>query len=104
MSPLLQFLLTLIGCFVFNALAGAMLPPLPGRERTFYGYVYRVAQVLAANALRVAEARLGLNPPQPPELNPADLVADRAAAGVRVTATRETISACAEDYDPGRLG
>lgn len=98
MSPLLQFLLTLIGCFVFNALAGAMLPPLPGRERSFYGYVYRVAQSLAANALRVAEARLGLTP----EAVPPDSTG--AAVVTTLTRERETISACAEDYSPGPRG
>lgn len=52
-------ILTLVGYFLFSAAAGAMLPPLPAQERGLYGWLYRFAQVVAANAHRLAEARFG---------------------------------------------
>ncbi len=52
---------TLGAYFLFAAAVDAMLPPLPGKERTTYGYLYRVLQGLAANASRLAEARFHLH-------------------------------------------
>ncbi len=44
--------------YAFNCFAGAMMAPLPGQERTAYGYAFRVVQSLAANSHRFIEARL----------------------------------------------
>lgn len=41
---------------VLNAMAGAMLPPPPGQERTRYGYWYRLAQKLASNSDKLEAA------------------------------------------------
>lgn len=41
---------------LLNAAAGAMLPPLPGQERTRYGYWYRLVQKLASNGDRLEAA------------------------------------------------
>lgn len=44
--------------YLFNAAAGAMLPPEEGKERTRYGYWYRFVQRLAANEAQLASSRL----------------------------------------------
>lgn len=54
----LHVILALVGYYLFSAAAGAMEPPLPGAERTFYAWLYRFAQILAANTDRLVKARL----------------------------------------------
>ncbi len=98
MSTHTAVILTAVGYFLFSAAAGAMASPTPAQTRSFYGWLYRFAQRLAANADRLAEARLGLTAD--------DLHHDPAGSAVVTTLTREreTISASAEDYEPGRPG
>jgi hypothetical protein len=55
----MPIILTLAGYFTFSAAVDAMLPPAPGQERTFYGFLYRFLNRLAANATKLAEARFG---------------------------------------------
>ena len=45
--------------WILMALIGAMLPPESGKERTRYGYWYRVGQLVAANIQRAAERKYG---------------------------------------------
>ncbi len=66
-SDTVVIILTLAVYFLFSAAVDAMLPPARGQERTFYGWLYRFLQGVAANASRLAEARfhLGFVPPAP---------------------------------------
>lgn len=84
-------IVTVLVYYVFSAGAGAMLPPVAGQERTFYGYLFRFIQTLAANSHRVAFSRLaalsasaerkpapGVPNPQPARMgDDADCRADR---------------------------
>ena len=49
----------LVGYFLFSAAAGALEEPSKEQRGRFYGWFYRFAQRLAANADRVAAARFG---------------------------------------------
>ncbi len=54
----LLVVLVVVSCyFLFSAAAGAMLPPVAGKERGLYGWFYRFVQRLAANADRFYEAQ-----------------------------------------------
>lgn len=57
-KEILVSILTVFVYYVLNAAAGAMLPPEPGKERTFYGWAFRFLQQLAANAHRLLESKV----------------------------------------------
>jgi len=53
--------------YLFSAMVGAMLPPLPGQERTTYGFWFRALNQIAANAHRLVENQLHINACAVPE-------------------------------------
>ena len=55
----MSVILAIGGYFVFSAAVGAMSPPSDAQKTRFYGWLYRFAQRLAANADRLVEARYG---------------------------------------------
>jgi len=54
----LPVVLAVVAYYVFSAAAGAMLPPEEGKERTWYGFWFRLIQTLAANSHRLADEKL----------------------------------------------
>lgn len=59
MMHAMPVIFALVGYFVFSAAVGAMNPPTEQQKASFYGWFYRFAQRLAANADRLVEARFG---------------------------------------------
>jgi hypothetical protein len=55
-----HIVLPLLAYYVFAAAIGAMLPPEPGRERSVYGFWYRLLQILAANGQHALQSRVGV--------------------------------------------
>ena len=79
----------LAGYFLFSAAVGAMLPPAPGKERGAYGWLYRFLQRVAANADRIAEARLHGLSDLPGVAGSSGADAGTVIAGSRSTTTTE---------------
>ncbi len=59
MTIAMPVILALAGYFVFSAAVGAMAAPNDVQKCGFYGWFYRFAQRLAANADKLVEARFG---------------------------------------------
>ena len=57
LGHLSEIIVTLAAYYIFSSAADAMLPPLQGQERTFYGWCFRFIQNLAANASRAMAAK-----------------------------------------------
>lgn len=59
MHDLIVTVIAIGGYFTFSAAIGAMYPPDDSQKRTFYGWLYRFLQAMAANADKVMAARYG---------------------------------------------
>jgi hypothetical protein len=87
----IHVILTLVGYFIFSAAVGAMIEPTEEQKRGFYGWLFRFAQILAANADRLAAAKFGAG------------IAGAAAAAAKADHAATAISA-GEDSDAAGNG
>lgn len=103
MSLTLPVVLACAAYYLFAALAGAMLPPLLGEERTWYGYWYRVAQTLAANSHRLPAMipelalKLQASAAEPSAPSPALIPTLRSSSMISITTVQHAIASTAHE-------